>query len=743
MKDQRPNIKGNILLRVRMLYLLFIMAGLVVLCRLVYVQWFSAETSVNAQRLKESGRIFSEIELPAHRGSILSRDHSPLAHSLFRYQPLFDFGSEGLDSLKTFREQADSLAELLSLYFRDRTAKEYFQFFEREHARRYRLLRPHRDTSLRSEGWFSQLIDRIMDRKYLIRTVYDTIRDHTPVAIFPRKVDYEEWTKLKKYPLLNWNMGMVYRLEESEQRIYPYGKLARRTIGSEEGKGPGIDGRWHKELKGRAGKARRQRIARGFYGRVAGSMEDPVDGLDIETTLDMDLQDVADRALTEQLIRQKALWGTAIVMDVQSGEILSLVNLDRNPKTETVSEKENHALGSNIEPGSTFKLATMLALLEDAHLSPEQQYDTEHGKKVKVGPTTAKDEHKETGIVDFQQAVALSSNVYFAKAVWEHYAEKQKRENFRQFLLKNLHFNRIAGLERLGARKPQIDSFEEVDDPTVMLVKMSYGYRIRTSPLQIATLYNAIANQGKMVAPLLVKRLWKEGEVLKEFKTEVIDEKICSKKNLHIIQRALEEVAVNGTARYYFGDTTFLKVAAKTGTAQVTDVIGQQRGDYFGSMVVYFPAQKPRYTVLVSVRTFRQDGQTYFGSGLAGPVVKEIVRYLHTQESQSEEVITQQTYTPPTLKGGEAWRMNEVGEEISLSEEVDEEKRWVTPSGEAVTSDLKEMPDVRGMGLREALFLLEQRGLKVSFKGEGAVREQSIAPKSRIHEGRSVHLILR
>ena len=354
MKEERSKIKSDILLRVRLLYVLFILAGAVVLGRLVWVQLFSSEVAYNAERL--ASRIFTEETIPAQRGSILSRGGAPLATSIFRYQAAFDFASPGLDSLKTFREQSDSLAKLLAAFFRDKSAAEYSRKFREEHARRYRLVNGRDTTYLRSEGWFSRLMDRLRGEEFATRRIYDTIRDHTPVNIFPREVDYAEWQTLRRYPLLNWNMGMVYRLVERDQRVYPQGELARRTIGLTGDKGNyGIEEAYREELAGRDGKALRQRIARGFYGRVAGGgHEDPEDGYDVVTTLDLDLQDVADKALRRQLEAQNAIWGTTIVMEVHTGEILAMANLGRAGTEGAFYERENYALGRSMEPGSTF-----------------------------------------------------------------------------------------------------------------------------------------------------------------------------------------------------------------------------------------------------------------------------------------------------------------------------------------------------------------------------------------------------
>ena len=533
MKEERSKIKSDILLRVRLLYVLFILAGAVVLGRLVWVQLFSSEVAYNAERL--ASRIFTEETIPAQRGSILSRGGAPLATSIFRYQAAFDFASPGLDSLKTFREQSDSLAKLLAAFFRDKSAAEYSRKFREEHARRYRLVNGRDTTYLRSEGWFSRLMDRLRGEEFATRRIYDTIRDHTPVNIFPREVDYAEWQTLRRYPLLNWNMGMVYRLVERDQRVYPQGELARRTIGLTGDKGNyGLEEAYREELAGRDGKALRQRIARGFYGRVAGGgHEDPEDGYDVVTTLDLDLQDVADKALRRQLEAQNAIWGTTIVMEVHTGEILAMANLGRAGTEGAFYERENYALGRSMEPGSTFKLATMLTLLDDADMSPQTAYDTHNGDPVTVGPAkNIRDSHRGDHVIDFRRAVASSSNVYFAKAIWERYGITGKKQEYSDFLHEKLRLGQTVGLERLGERAPSITTDWKVPDPGVMLVKMSYGYRVRLAPIQMITFYNAIANGGKMISPVLVRELRRGDRVEERFESRTLASSICSRSTL-------------------------------------------------------------------------------------------------------------------------------------------------------------------------------------------------------------------
>ncbi|MDE5851748.1 MAG: cell division protein FtsI, partial [Alistipes sp.] len=569
------------------------------------------------------------------------------------YRVAFDFGSEGLDSLDTFNEQADSLAKLLAAFFRDRSAAEYARFFRRQHAAHYRLVRP-RDTLIaRSDGWFGRMFDRMKGREFEKHIAYDTLRDRTPVYILPREIDYGEWETLRTYPLLNWNMGVVYQLEEYDQRIYPQGELARRTVGLTGDRGNyGIEEAYREELAGVDGQALRQRIARRFSGRVPGpAYQEPVDGCDVVTTLEPDLQDVADKALRTQLAAQNAVWGTTLVMEVQTGEIVAMANLGRNADG-SYSERENYALSRSMEPGSTFKLATMLALLDDAHFSPATTYDTYDGKPVTVGHAeNIRDDHTGDRLIDFRRAVAMSSNVYFAKAVWDCYGATGRKQQYSDYLHKVLHLGETVGLERLGERPPEITTDWKVPDPGVMLVKMAYGYRVRMTPIQLLTFYNAIANDGRMVAPLLVRSLQRNGKEQERFEPRVIAPSICSKEALHEVRRCLQAVCTEGTASAFFSDTTRLRVAAKTGTAQITE--SRYSDHYLGSMVAFFPADAPRYTVLTAIETQMQPGKTYYGGPLAGPVVSRMVEFIHNRGQIRSLRGKGPLYYPQRIKGGD------------------------------------------------------------------------------------------
>lgn len=747
--EESSPIKRDILLRVRGLYILFILAGLVVFGRLVWVQFFSREVADNAERLH--ARIFTEEVIPAHRGNILARNGEPFATSIFRYQVAFDFGSEGLDSVSLFNEQADSLAKLLAAFFKDRPAIEYARFFRKQHAAHYRLVRPRDTLVVRSEGWFGRMFDRLKDHEFEKRTVYDTLRDHTPVPVLPREIDYGEWETLRKWPLFNWNMGIVYQLEGRDERIYPQGELARRTVGQTGDRGNyGIEEAYREELSGVDGRALRQRIARRFSGRVPGpTYQEPIDGCDVVTTLDPDLQDVADKALRNQLTAQNAIWGTTLVMEVKTGEILAMANLGRNADG-SYSERENYALGRCMEPGSTFKLATMLALLDDAQLSPAKTYDTHNGEPVKVGPADdIRDDHDGERVIDFRRAVATSSNVYFAKAVWERYGITGQKQRFSDYLHQKLHLGETVGLERLGERPPVITTDWKVPDPGVMLVKMSYGYRVQMTPIQMLAFYNAIANNGRMITPVLVHSLQRNGKEQERFEARTIASSICSETTLREVRRCLEAVCTEGTASAFFGDTTRLRVAAKTGTAQITDP--RYRDRYLGSMVAFFPAENPRYTVLTAIETQIQAGKTYYGGPLAGPVVSRMVEFINNRgEGRPDRTARNPKYYPTRIKGGDIARIREIADRLSPDVKSEARKGWGKATVDTLshvsvrrlTTSTTQMPDVRGMGLKDALFLLESRGLRVRFTGAGAVTSQSIPAGQAIRTGQTVTIQL-
>lgn len=749
MAQQREpsKIKSDILTRVRVLYVLFALVGLVILARLIWIQ-ISPEVRTQSAAIEE--RIFRKDTLLARRGNILARNGEALATSIFRYRILFDFSAEGFDSLQLFREQSDSLAELLAAYFRDRSHAQYRDLMWRLHDEHYRLV-PRKDTAYYNASTrFGRWINRLRGVDTLVhRTLYDTVRDRRLCEVLPRAVDYAEWQELKHYPILNWNMGMTYRREPYDERVYPQGELGRRTIGlyHPDRGSYGIEAVCREALAGKGGAEWRQRIAHGFSGRVAGHKGniDPEDGADVVTTLDPDVQDVADKALRSQLTAQNALWGTTIVMECNTGEVLALVNLGRRGDG-SYGELENYALSRRTEPGSTFKLASLLALVEDCGADLDLSYDTGHGKRVEVGRSSVVDDHDAGGELDMLNAFAQSSNVFFARAVYEAYkGDSQRYVDF----LKRLHLDRAVGLEAYGERAPLLqEPGKKGWYPHVTLPNMGYGYAVELTPMQVATLYNAVANDGEMVAPRLVKEIRRGDKVVERFEKQVLVEKICSEEALRKVRRCLEEVPRSGTAHYYFRDTSRYRVGAKTGTAQFAQGdIHYSDGYYLGTMVCYLPAEAPRYTVLTSIFTQRGRGRTIYGAGLAGPVEKAVADYLSTREVHPFEG-EGGCELPTQIKGGDLAAVKRVADHYDVEVEGLTRRGWGAVKGDSLglrvqtVAGQEVVPDVRGMGLKDALFLLESRGLKVKFSGRGAVKRQQPAAGEPLKRGTTITITL-
>ncbi len=755
MARQKKDIKQDIITRVRVLYVLLIILAVVIFSRLVWVQFFSAEIAHNAERLE--GRIFKHQEVKAHRGSILARDGEPLATSIFKYQVEMDFGSEGFDSLRVYHEQSDSLAKLLSSYFRDKSAAQYRKIFREQRSKRYKLTYIKDTLVARSEGWFSRMCDRLKGEEFETKRIYDTLRDHTPVLILPREVDYTEWQKLRKYPILNWNMGMTYNLSMSDERVYPQGGIGGRIIGKvqgDRGGDYGIEMVMSDDLAGRDGKVLKQRIARGFYGRVVGGDNiEAEDGLDVVTTFDATLMDVVDKALRKQLETQNAIWGTTIVMDTESGDILAMSNLGLSGKRYSESQY-NYAIGSRMEPGSTFKLAALLALLEEGGFSEEHIIDSGDGERVQVGKARVRDSHKGYSKVNLHTAFAQSLNVYFATAVYETFKDDPKVYTD---YLKSINLDKRVGLDAYGEPKPILPErgMKGLWTENITLPNMGYGYAVELSPIQTLTLYNAVANDGRMVAPRIVKETRRGDHVVDRFPTQTIVSKIASARTIKKAQEMLVEVVDSGTANYYLGKFKGMKVAAKTGTAQVAQGgLRYSDGYYLGSMVGYMPADKPRYTVLTAVYTRIMRGTTIYGAGLAGPVVRDVMRYLYNRDMEwlaPIDTIKSVNY-PRRIKGGDIEAIESVTARLSPHKAstsksegwgrttIDEESKVKV---ETIDEDAGVMPNVVGMGLKDAIFILESRGLRVTFSGQGRVIRQSITAGRRVSRGAQVSITLR
>ena len=741
--EEKRNIKRQIRLRALWLYVAFFVVVAAIIARLVYIQHFSTSTAEYAKAI--SNRIITTKTLKARRGDILMRDGEPLATVLPLYQVSFDFGAEALDSVERYNKLSDSLAGLLGNYF----AKEGY-----------------------SKAHFKQIF-----KGYYNYDRFDEKgrRRYKSVELLPRWIDYKEWSRIKQFTILNWDIGLTYTLQDSLMRIYPLGDIAKRTVGKYQSDriktAFGIEHVFDSVLRGEDGQQSRQRIAHRFTSNVAtdGAEDDrpKIDGVDIVTTLDRRIQEISDVALRKNMVAHNAIWGTAIVMSVETGEILALSNLSET-SAGNYAEIDDNAF-KRMCPGSTFKLASLLALVEDKGMDINIRIPLKEGQmtsagkdqRLKIGPNPKaqgiRDDHAFCDTMTMKYCVAHSSNIFFANAIYQAY--KEHPENYVAFLRK-LHLDRPMGLTEFGEQAPRFNDYPTDDSRESReqrqtwlynnrLCQIAYGYENEVAPIHIATLYNAVANEGRMVAPRLIREVRQNGRTIQKFETEVLNDRICSSGSLSKVQECLEEVALTGTARQFFvRDTALFRVAAKTGTAQV---LGTR--DFLGSMVAYFPTDAPKYTVMVAVRNNASRG-AYYGAGVSGPVVRDIIYSLYTMESEWRNPIESSTvpHRPTQVKGGNTEQMREVASELDMAFTTDVRRGWTqaevddsTQRAEfsEVATDQNKMPRVVGMGLKDAIYLLERRGLRGGVTGHGRVTSQSVAAGAAVRRGDYVQFVLK
>ena len=757
--ESKHGHKQDVVARVRFLYFAFMVVGLIIAVRLVAVQIASPAVKHNAKVLKEG--VFRRDEIKAHRGAILTRDDEPLAISSLRYNVEIDFKSEGIrkaDSM-LYIKNADSLAKLLALHFspEDAQANGYKYLSASDY---FRILRDERT--------------RAKNRSY---------------KLFPRLVTIDEWNAMRSYPILNGNLGYVYFARPEEQRLYPLGDVARQTIGrhtpivlenDKQIKGTGIEYFYNDELTGKNGKVKEQWIAHGFWARV----DDPdnimpEDGCNVITTLDAGIQRAADDYLREILQKENASFGVAIVMEVETGNVLAMVSLGsgRERGNEYSERVANHALSSKMMPGSTMKLATTMALLEIGGYSLDTKVSTEHSdskRGVKVGNALIYDTHDAAqgtdGHITLVDAFAHSSNVYFAKAVYEKW--KDNPAEYTNFLAK-LRFNNYIGMEKYGearAKLPMAGTPEwNIDGSTsTRLPRLAYGYELEVPPIHMATFYNGIANDGRMVAPRIVDRVERDGEVIERMPTVTLIEKMCSKRTLNLLDSCLIAGSTRTSGIFKDLPTTF---GCKTGTAQMWSnfvsrgeldhkqmLNGIDKNDqyYYGSIVCVMPAKNPKYTIYVGVcKQKMYGGDSYYGILLAGPVANDIMTYIYANDPTLHAEVERAAipYSPTAIKAGDSDDVTEISRRLSAKHtEDDNDKEWsrakVDKEGNSAVAGVEfavgTVPDVRGMGLSDALYLLESVGLKVTHSGYGSVRTQSLEAGRKISStNRTIHLTLK
>ena len=571
--------------------------------------------------------------------------------------------------------------------------------------------------------------------------------------LIKREANYAELERFKQFPIFRkgQNRGGLITIRKSE-RLKPYGYLAERTIGSvrKNVQPVGLEGYFDEEMRGLDGKRLMQKVRGGWIPVHQQESIEAQRGADLITTLDVHLQDIVESALMKAVVHHKASWGTAVLMEVETGAIRAIANLDR-ASGGGYYEGSNHAVGSATEPGSTFKLAAVMALLEDGYADLDTRVDLHNGKKRFYNYTMEDSHWHPHREVDLRQAFEISSNVGIATLTDEAYARKKKSREFIS-RLNQFGLNRTTGIRIPGEGVPYIKEAYNYDQQwsSTSVAWMSHGYECKVAPLQMLAFYNAVANNGKMMRPYLAETIVKDGRIIEEFGPEVAIADIAKDETIAKAQELLEGVMLRGTGKAMQSD--YVTIAGKTGTA-VIDYFrsGEGRKKYQGSFVGYFPVEQPKYSLIVLINDPKQNG--FYGSTVALPAFRQVAErvmaltpstYLAVRE---DYIDIDDSYTVAAFAS--KTDLEVIAKTLEIEYKNDVESDWVSWETTEVNKlamrggmDGLEVPDLRGMGLKDAVFLLENAGLEVKAKGIGKVKKQSVKAGKTVSKGTRIHLVL-
>lgn len=699
------NIKRSILFRVRIAFLLTSAIGMAIFYKITQVQFVDGD---KWRQMSEDIHL-QYRPVKATRGNIYSGDGSLLATSLPFYRVVLD---PSISREDRFRTGIDSLATLLSGFYKDKSSTQYKRII----------------SDARNSG-----------KKYLI--------------ISRKQIGYQEKLAMMKWPIFRGGrLGGGVIFEKVDQRYRPFRSLAGRTVGflNEDDHGVGLEYSFNEFLQGRNGEALFQKIAGGSW-KPLHDAEDikPTDGFDIVTTLDINIQDVAESALLRQLINKDANFGSVIVMEVATGHIKALANLEKNKSGNGYGENYNYAVGEQglTEPGSTFKLVSMMALLEEGKISLQDSIDTGEGvfKFYDRSMRDAKDGG--FGRITVREAFEKSSNIGISRLVNDQFGVAPVK--FMNYISK-VGLDNPVGFQLKGEGIPYFKVPGSKNWYGTTLPWMSIGYELKVTPLQTLTFYNAIANDGKMVKPLIVKQITKGNQVEQSFETEVLNKQIASKKTIKNLKSLLEGVVENGTARNIRNND--FRIAGKTGTAQKL-VDGRYTQTYYTSFVGYFPADNPKYSAIIVIDS--PKGFQAYGGDISAPVFKEIADKIHAQDLKlnlDKTLVSNKTpYAGdlPFIQAGLTEDVQMLCNKFGISNHYQEQEKWVrsrvtNKSIQWVTNRVneKQVPNVSGMALRDALYILENNGLRVMFSGKGRVKSQSLPTGTTILPNSTIKIIL-
>lgn len=654
------------------------------------------------------------VTVKPNRGNILSSDGKLMASSLPEYRIYMDFKAGGVHKDTLLVNHINEICEGLHRIFPDMSTAAF-----KEHLKKGR---------------------RKGSRSYLI---------------YPKRISYIQYKEVKRLPVFNLNKykGGFHELVYN-QRKKPFGSLATRTLGNlyadtAQGARNGIELAFDSILKGRNGVTHRQKVMNKYLNIVD---IPPVDGYDVISTIDVGMQDICEKALVDKLKELNANVGVAVLMEVETGEVRAIVNMMKGDDG-SYYEMRNNAISDMLEPGSTFKTASIMVALEDGKITPEDGVETGNGVKMMHGrPMKDWNWYKGGyGYLTVTQIMEVSSNVGVSSLIEKHYGQ-----NPQKFVdgLKRMSIDQPLHLQIAGEGTPNIRGPKQKYFAGTTLPWMSIGYETQLPPLNILTFYNAIANNGVMVRPKFVRAIAKNGEIVQEYPTEVINPKICSDRTLTQIRGILQKVVSQGLAGPA-GSKQF-HVSGKTGTAQISQGVGGYKTgqtNYLVSFCGFFPSEAPKYSCIVSIQ---KPGPTASGGLMAGSVFGKIAERVYAKNLRLDirNAIDTSSIVIPDVKAGEMNQTKRVLDALKIEAQAQFTPQkgaevWGHAQAAPKAVVLKSrtnmrnfVPSVIGMGAKDAVYLLESKGLKVSLSGVGKVRSQSISEGSNVKKGQTIRIQL-
>lgn len=702
--------KKNILSRYFLVTVAMAVMGVIIIAKAGYIMFAEKDywLALAERFVKEN------VPVEATRGNIFSADGNLMASSLPKYYIRMDFVAGGVKKDTAMMNHLNEICEGLHQILPDKSAS-YFKG---------RFIEGRRKGS----------------RSYLL---------------YPAPITYVQYKKVKRLPVLNKGQNASgLHADEIKNRVKPFGSLATRTLGDvyrdrTMGAKNGMELAFDTLLKGREGLTRRQKVKNKY---IDITTLPTVDGYDLVTTLDVGMQDICEKALVDKMTEIGATEGVVVLMEVATGDVKAIVNMTKGSNGR-YSEVRNGAISNMIEPGSTFKTASIMVALEDGLISPNDVVDTGNGVKMMYGRPMRDHNWRRGGYqtIDVARIMMVSSNIGVSSLIDQHYAK-----NPGKFVdgLYRLGLNEPLNLQIPGEGKPNIRHPKDGNWYKTALPWMSIGYETQIPPINMLAFYNAIANNGTMVKPRFVKSAQCNGEVVQEFPTEVIKPSICSQKTLTAIQTMLEKVVSEGLGTQA-GSKQF-PVAGKTGTAQISKgASGYKDGqmNYLVSFCGYFPADEPQYSCIVSIQ---KPGLPASGGQMAGSVFGKIAERVYARKLALDitAAIDSTSVTIPDVKPGELLAALHVLDELDIDHKAGFRSRnvkevWgkpqMTEKGVVLENrsvDPKTVPNVVGMGAKDAVYLLESHGLRVNISGVGKVKRQSIPQGTAVKQGQSITLQL-